>query len=316
MRVHKVLYGAGDQVIATVPHDHAHRPVRVTSGTYTIEDLRYSEGSTDRDVASGSFTHDNISIAITSAAGPSQSNDRLIQLGSSTGLVEGTVYLLSGLSGQEVVFAEKVDTTNHRVYTRNPIAGEYSATTSSISSVEIKCTFPDAETSDDQSIDDLGGPYVVTWTFTANSQKYIVAEQIFLERYNDIPFVTSHDIMQAYPALRLRIRNIASVDDAISVAIDEFLADVEAAGRNPSYFRASRAGKMAVRNKAIEYLLRWQQTENDDANADKWEKKYQDLVGTILTGKPPVSTVTINPVNNDAPAGDDRSYGQTVVRRS
>ena len=70
------------------------------------------------------------------------------------------------------------------------------------------------------------------------------------------------------------------------------------------------------RNKAIEYLLRWQQTDDDDANADRWEARYKELMAGLLTGVPDHGTIEIHPVDDEAPAGSSQEQVFDMIRRS
>lgn len=314
MQVHKVIHGEGAQTLTLIPHDADGRPIHVTVGTFEIVDLIESETSPVRVLADGNITHDAIEIAIDTSAGPSEPNKSYFELEDGDTLEVGETYLL----GDELIVVERIDEEvaldTDAVYTRTAIRNDHEDGTF-LRSCRIKCQFP-ALVADEDYDKKLGGPFMVIWRFESGGVKYCVGEQIFIDRFSERPMVAATDVLQAYPSLATRVRDVAKVEDAISVATDDFLAEVEAAGRSPSSFKTSRAGKMAIRNKAIEYLLRWQQTEQDTENAGVWEEKYRSLMSSLLNGVPPNSTVSVAPRTNTSPRGSDAMQGHGFIRRS
>ena len=317
MKVHRLIYNGGAQNLTTIPVDKVTGvPLYVTSATYEILDLREGDGSSNRTVASGSVTFGGIDDTLSAAAGPAENNDKLVTVSDVSSYVEGTTYLLQGLQHTELFVAHEIDTTNNLIYARTPLRYDHAVTTTAVRSVEMTVSFPAAEINDEsETIDDKGGPYAVVWDFAAGGREYNNVEPIFIVRYDDAPFITEPEVLLAYPGLASRARD-PGVADAIKVATDDFLADIEAAGKDPAYFKTSRSGKIAVRNKAIEYLLRWQQTDDDDANADRWEARYKELMAGLLTGVPDHGTIEIHPVDDEAPAGSSQEQVFDMIRRS
>lgn len=317
MTIHKVRYEGGDQTLRFVPLDDDARAVYVSSGaTYSIEDLREGDTSSGRTIASGNVTYGGLSSAIASAAGPAQNDDRQIEVADVTSFVVGAKYQINGLGGSEVFVLEHKDSTNNYLYTRSPLRGDYAVTTSAVRSIELECTFPTAEASNESAFDDKGGPYVVKWTYTANGKTYTVSEVIFVVRYDYTPIIDETMVLAAWPGIALRTGRAFNVQEALHVATQDFFADLEAAGKDPAYFKTSRAGQIAVRDKAVEYLLRWQQTENDAEAADKFEEKYQSRINDILNGVPPKDTVEIHPTDDDAQAGSTNMQSFSLMKRS
>lgn len=309
----RVLYGQGAQTLYFVPRDEYGRPSEATTPFATIVDLRKAEGASDRTVeARAAITVSSASEALTAAAGPSQADARLLTVADTSGFTEGRSYLLKKTDGQrEQVTIERIDSAT-AFHAQEPLEQDF-AISDTLVGFELHVDFPSSEASDEGDFDDQGGPYQVLWEYTVNGQKYLVPEVIWLVRYSVVPLISVADVKGAFPTLASRINDRFGLERAVVMASQDYAGDLQAAGKSEVYLRAPLAGRKAQRCKAIEWALRWI---GDHEDADRWEDRYDKLMGDLLTGRAPVGTVEVDPVNDDAPAGSSKGYGQHLFRRS
>lgn len=312
----RVLYNQGAQTIYFAPRDEHGRPSVATSPTYSIIDLRSPDGASDRTVqASASATVGSETETLTAAAGPSQADPTLITVTDASDFTEGREYLIHEEGQRESFVALRVDSTNNKIYSATDLRNSYT-TAATVQAFELQGTFPGAEANDEDEVEDGGGPYQVNWVYTVNGVKYLTPEIVYITRYSVAPLITEADVLTADPTMARRSAGIVPIHFAIKAATEDFVGAVEAGGRDPAYFRTSNAGKLAVRLKTLEYLHRWMGREQDHANADRFEDRYQAHMANLLAGRPPVGTVEVNPAHDDAPSGSSMDYGQPLIQRS
>jgi hypothetical protein len=313
----RLLYNEGAQVVRCVPVDSWGRPTRVSSPTCEIVDLRYSETSSERSVlASGAATVEAGNTTLSAAAGPSQVDPKLLTVASVTGFTQGRQYLVSKSDGQRELFtAARIDSGGLKIYALTELQFDY-ASSDLVQAVELECSFPAVEANDDDNVRSGGGPYQVTWEYTIAGIKYRQPEQIWLGRYSTFPFITESDLTQVAPHLPGRARNRLSLHTSIVCATQDFVAELEASGRDPTEFRASTAGKVACRNRALTYLLRWMGTERDDALAEYYDAEWRRLMGNMLTGRPDIGVTTVRKSDDMAKEGHEKLGGHAFIRVS
>lgn len=308
-----VIHGQGAVTLRHVPVDHDGRARVVASATYEILDLRFSDTSSDRVVSSGSATLGGVGTTTTAAAGPGETDTDLVSLASVAGVSTASPYLLSADDGTaELVSLRAVDGLD--VYTHLELRHDY-AVGSAFRSVEIHASFPQTEADDDAEIQAAPHPYEVRWTYDVDGETHVVPRVYWLSRTTVVPPVTELDVLRAYPTIGPRLRNRASVSDAIAVATDDYQAEIRASGRSPVEFRGNDTARVAVRARALEYALRWcGPAQHDVDEADRFRSQYQYLMTQLLSGVPRPETITV-PRTTDTGTQDSASTHPLFTRR-
>lgn len=279
----KVRYGQGAQTLRLVPIDQAGRPTRVTSATYSLIDVREMETSSDRVIASGSATLASVDTTLSAAGGVGQANPRQLTLTSAASVTAGRRYLVSTAEGRAIVVAERV--SGSLVTIRDPVPLALPAG-STFQSLELEATFPADEANDADAIRE-GREYQCTWSYSLQGEAMLVAQAVWLVRYTGEAWITEDEVARGYPSLPDRARGKCRIQDAITVATEDLIAELESAGRKAEGYRTGQPGAVAIRNRATEYVLRWIGSgDADAAMAEICMDRYQRLVGNMITGAP------------------------------
>lgn len=315
--MHRVLYNEGAQTLYFAPRDRHGRPSVATTPKYTIADLRHPDGSSDRTVQTQATADPSSETEPTvAAAGYTQADATRIDVSDASDFTEGREYLIQAADGQRESFILwRKDTSNNYLYARDELTHEY-AIGSTVRAFELRATFPAAEANDETEVESGGGPYQVVWEYTIDGVLYLTPEIVWLTRYSVAPMLTESEVLIADPLIARSMGGIVSVSQAIAAATQDFVGELEAVGKDPSYFRATNAGKLAVRFKTLEYLRRWRATDRDDERADRYSDLYEKHVGNLITGRPPHGTVDVHPAHDDAEPGTNTDYGFSLLRRS
>lgn len=308
---HRVLFAETSQTLRHVPVDRFGRVVRVTSATYTLVDLRESEDSPERELGDGAATLGSVDTLLTTTAGASEADPTLVPVTSAAGVSAGHTYLLIAADGRRESFrVRRVDGTN--VYATHELAGDYT-TTARVQDVELAAAFPDDEAASESALESGAGPYQVTWDYAIEDRPYLVPETVWLTRYSVQPFITEGDVLIAYPTLGMLARRRITIADGIAAATQDYVAEAESAGKDPTLYRATHIAKVAVRERVIEYVLRWC-GKFDEATTH--EQAWSRYVNQMFVGVPKGGAVTVSRTENTAVAGGDRRQQNRFVRRS
>lgn len=300
---------SGAQTVRLVPRDRLYR-VAVASGvTVEVIDPRRSESDPLRVVAAeAAATADATSLALDGAAGQATGDDYTIPLATTTGLAIGHTYLLrSADQRSEGVVISSIYSANS-AQALGPIRQSF-ASADVLLGVEWSVSIPEAAF----SVEDGAGPLLVIWRYTLAGESYVLPQPVFASRYSTVPPITDAELAAANPA---RAREIAAsgntLAQAIAVAMDDYLGELEALRIDPQHTILPRAGKLAVREKALEYCADWA---NDEAARDRHAQAYRHQMNTIRLGMPPLGTVEIQPVTNTAEPGSSKRT-RSFFRRS
>lgn len=308
---HRVIYNEGAQTIRHVPVDRRGRVRRVTSATYSIVDLRHSDASPDRDIGSGAATVGAVNTLLTSAAGAGTEDARRLLVTSAAGLATGHTYAMLAADGRtEAVILEAIDGLT--VHTALELGGDYT-TADRLVDVELSASFPSGAANDEPSVWDGGGPYQATWQYTVDDQLYLVPEIVWLTRYSVQPFVTPIDVLTGWPTIGSMARYRIRIEDAIAAATRDYVVECESAQRDPSLYRATMIGRTAVCERAIAYVMHW--NDNPDG-AERHDAAFRRLVNQLLVGAPKTGAVTVSRQDDTAPRGGDRRQQGRFVKRS
>lgn len=312
MTQHRVLFEQGAQTLRHVPVDRRGRVRVVTAPTFSLVDLRVPEDASGRElVAPGAATIAATSTLLTAAAGAGTEDPTVIAVTSATGITAGHTYALSSVTGRTEAF-QVARVVGLNVYATHELVGDYE-TTDSVVAVEVSASFPLASAADEDGLRDGSGPYQVTWSYSIDDELYLVPEIIWLTRYSVQPFVTVPEVLLAYPTLGQLARHRITVEDAIAAATQDYVAECESASKDPTLFRATNLAKVAVRECAIAYVLRWC---SDFDQAQKHEDAWMRYVNQLLVGVPKTGAVTVSRADNTSVAGGSRAQQQRFIRRS
>ena len=304
---HYVTHDGGDQTLYHVPTDYrVHASVVSGTPSYTIIDLRRHEDDAERvlvDVTSTAV--DSASQPLTSAAGPTQTDPQRITVGSTAAFSEGHSYLLSEGGQTELVLVRGLDAGNGYVYTDSDIRRNWT-TSASLVGVEISATFPSAEASDDDALDDGGGPYGVVWSYSIDGRAYTPIEDLYIRRWTDTPLCTVEDIVDAFPRLAPRLRSDPGLmEKAAAFASKQVRADIRLAGHAPENLYSEDLN-LAAAMWGVIMVLEWTQGNDADADArllDRFDQRKDAILRSAMNGRPAKRTTKVTETDASAEPG-------------
>lgn len=299
MPSHRVYFGKGDQVVRTIPY-RGGSPVRVSAGTYTILDPRYSEGSDEHIlVASTAVGLDAVNTTLSAKAGRGSGDRRALALASTAGMFAGRKYLLESTKGivEEVrIVAIPSGTT---ALTAAEIKGEFPAD-STLKGLEVSATFPEAAANDKDNLSRDRMPWLVEWTFTGFPP---FRESVFLERGEENLLASLDDLAELDP--HLSSVGGDRIDAALSLARahKDFRTDLALAGADEADYLAGPIGRDAVVYRAAYLSLCHSNDESAVRRAEEYEKRYQEIRAALQVGtRKPGVTVLDKSEENATPA--------------
>lgn len=237
----------------------------------------------------------------------------MLPVASSASFTPGRHYLLSQGELSELVVCESVDT--NQVLLRHELRHDY-ATGAALAGVEITGTFPSAAAADESDLENGGGPYGVIWSYTLADVPYYPLEDAWVVRYTAQPLATVADLQRRWPMLDALCKGRWNPEDAIAAASEDFLADVEEAGRDPHNLKHAQVTTVCVADRALEYLHRWANTDDSIVRADLLRQDYERRLRNLLTGQTPTRTAEVQQSTNTATQGGSQVYGKPLIRRS
>lgn len=307
----RVIYSETDQSVVRVPIDPATGEPILLSGSVTVSFFDKREDEATELVGTATVSQDSTSAVLTGSAGYGQADPCLVPVAPSL-VSEGHLYLIQG-GGQSEVFRVR-ETTATQVFAVNGLRNQYSSSNVNyVRGIEVSATFPDL-TANEDAVESGGGPYLVTWSYVHDGSTVVLADTAYLDRYSLAPIIDEAYVLMANPTLSERSRGRTRVSQAIAVAWQDYLAEVESAGRDPSLLLPTNGTKVALRHGAMAYLLEWNGGgDGDEERAAEHRRRFQSGMRDLLTGQPPKGTVEIDRDSNTAvtPRG-----GFEFIRRS
>lgn len=312
----RVIYNQGDQRISVVPINPATgAPVVVDAGTdvtVSIVDLREHETATDRvALATTTVTQDALSETLTAAAGFSQPDPHALPLVTTTAAL-GRSYLLVAAGGESEV-VRLSSTAAAAVTTSTPLRRNY-AIGDTLRGIELVATFPSAEANDEDSVEDKGGPYLVTWTYVTDGITVTLPTTLWVDRFSLAPPIDEAYVIQGMPTIAQRSRGRTTVAGAIAVAWDDWLAELQSSGKDPSLFPPAHNVRVALRKLALAYLVGW--VSGSDAETEAAAAKEaaaRSELTSIIEGRAPQAQVQIT---RDTVESIDQVKGSSIFRLS
>lgn len=304
----RVIFDQGAQTIRHIPVDRRGRPRRVTSATYELVDLR----PPGTDIASGSATLGAVDTVITATAGAGEEDSTLVAVTSATGITSGRTFFLVDVDGTAETFVVRA-VNGLNVYATHGLRNDYS-TSARVQDIELSASFPAPNADDTEELNRVGGgPFQITWDYDLDGRPYYVPELIYITNSSVQPFVTAPEVMIAYPTLGDIARHRITIEDAIAAATQDYVAEAECAGKDPTLYRVTSLAKIAVREKVIELVLRWC-SQFDEADAH--ERQWRRYINQCFAGTPKSGAATVDAATNTATPAGDRRQQNRFVRRS
>ncbi|MGH1451193.1 MAG: hypothetical protein ACRBBM_17450 [Pseudomonadaceae bacterium] len=307
----RVIYSETDQSVVRVPIDPITGSPVLLGGTVSVAFYDKREGEGQESVGTATVSQDATSSILTANSGFSQPDPTMVSVIPSS-VREGHTYLIEGAGQSELFQVRRVTTT--AVYAAHGLRGNYAiADVARVRGIEVEATFPDL-TADTDAVENGGGPYVVTWTYAHDGSTVVLADTAYLDRFSLAPPIDETYVLMANPSMGDRVRSRGSIAQAIAVAWQDYLAEVESSGRDPSLLIPSNGAKVALRHQALAYLFEWVSGgDTDDAAATSHHQRYDAIMRNILTGEAPKGTVEISRNTGEAVTPDT---GFEFIRRS
>lgn len=309
----RVVYGEGAHTAYFVPRDDQYRVIAVADATYEILDLRRGESDSERTIVSASAaTVDSVSTTLDASAGPGTGADYTVPLTATTSIVVGHTYRIQSGAESEAVIVQGID-SGASVLTLGPLQRDWSSGAAFVG-CELSCSIPVGLTDDEDQIESIGaGPFVVIWRYTHAGRDYVMPTQFFLSRYSVVPPVTEAEIAAANPPLAETYGGTTRLAQAIRVAHQDYLADLEAMRIDPHHTLLGDVSRKAVRCLTQAYLEDWRGPTRE-AVAERHRKSYESMIDRIRLGLAPLGTVEVKPTTATAEPGSSTSRRGILAR--
>lgn len=289
MTTHRVYYAKGDQTLRTIPHRDG-RPVRVTSGTYAILDVRHGDSSADHTlVAPGTAaTIDAVSTTLTAKAGRNATDRRALTLASTVGLTAGRTYILESSVGVAELLRVVAVTGPTGALAAREIRGDFPVN-STLKGVEVAATFPGAAADDEKNLDGL--PWIIVWTFTGFPP---IRESIQLERGEESQLATLEDLAELDPYLSTVGGDRIEPALALARAHKDWRTDLMLAGADEADYLSGPIGRDAVLYRAAWHSLHHSEDESAIRRAEEYGKRYDEFRAAVQVGSKKPGIVTLD----------------------
>lgn len=285
--IHRLTYNAGAQTIRTVPLDQHGRPVKVASATYAIVDTRYDADDAAFEVATGAATLDAVNTTLSQAAGRSSADPHVVVVASAAGITAGKRYLLASGGQVDVVRVLGVSGTTVRLAAAVTLSFPSG---SAFQGLEISCSVPSGATGDDEYLEENW--LSVKWTPDGLAP---FLESIYLERVSPSQLISPDEVLNLDPTLQAYADADMTVDQAARQAVDDFLVDLLAAGREDTSVMAGPIGKRALVYLSAWHLLKGATDPSAVSRAERYHARYGELRNSILQGADKKKTANLTP---------------------
>ncbi len=299
----RVIRSAEGQRITRVPIDPANgAPVLLGDEPVAVQVFDGDHGGDP--LASFTVTQDSVNAPVTAAAGYGEPDPARVQV-DPAGVVVGRRYMLRGDGRQEA--GQVRDIVGGIVFIEHGLRHRYEPGTTTLHGIEVSAPLPD--------LDEVrGSDLFVTWSYTLRGERIVMPDTVSLDHFSVTPPIDEAYVRRADPTIHERARSRAAVSDAIVVAWEHYVAEVESAGKDPATFLPSSTRDVALRHLALSYLYEWNGGTDAGANrAEDRRRDYEALVRHLLVGQAPHGTKTVNPAANRTSEPD---YGQPFFAKS
>lgn len=307
--LHRLLYGETSRELWHTP------PERVSSATYTVEDIAFEIGSTQRSIVSSTAASvDSLSLTTDDAAGAGEANPRRVPVASTTGAVIGDPCVIVSADGSSEAFGVEGIGSGAYLIADRELTGAY-ASGSAVYGVRIVGAFPD-DTGDDEEYTEEGRVLRVVWTYDVRGKTRRVQEQIRMVRHDhagDLDYAAARDFAIAvFPDIKDRMPQTdpRQLDRWILAAAQEVNATLRRQGIVPqdhlhgddiTRATAYRALIFAGQNSACPAAM------SPSEFIEEMRFEYKNTIGAMVTGLPGAETA-------DVPAINDTALSKSSVR--
>ncbi|MEM9463260.1 MAG: hypothetical protein AAGF11_54465 [Myxococcota bacterium] len=298
--MHTYEIGAPDKPMRFVPTGRRALARRVDTADYVLENLERSAGAERRLVASGTSTIDPTSTQTVEVAGPAPGEPRDRRVTSGGPLRPGPLLLRESSGRSELVCVESTTTSGTpTIVLTTPLRHSYAAG-AQLRGIEHTATFP-ATAAPDGSY--AGHEYRLLWSYTIDGETHLFPESVSVSRHSTQPPITAQFIIASHPYLPDRIGVRGTISGAISLAYDEYLAELEAHDIPPQDIIPGKVVQLAIRERALYHCYRWigdadlKSDAKDEAN--RWMK-------AVIRGCTPRGNPQIHPRTDTAKPAEKR----------
>lgn len=308
--MHKIYRDQGDQPLVHAP------PIRVTSATYTIEDITQGEDDADRVIGSGSATIDDLGVTLSGDSGRGTTAPRRINCVAPSAVRRRT-YVLEEDGESELVVLEQVASSH--VTAAGPLSALYTDA-ASLRGVELRATFPAAAAAR-EDLQEENRPLRVIWTYTIDGRTVRVREQIRVKRVaaeQTYLGAIEADIREDWPEMVQALPPHGnSVRTIVKSCARWVTARLKARGIEPEGFLAGDQGYQVLLARCL-----WRVGERGHApggvDLEQWrEEKKADFLSswrTLVVGSPGVDTAETSPASDQAPTGNSPRRRNLIAR--
>lgn len=207
----RLIYNLSGQVLRHTPL------TRQTAATWVLEDMRLSAGASGRTLDSGPVNVDSATeVTVSTIAGPTAANPRLIDVASTVGFVVGTRYeIVNADNGEREQFELSGIDTNDALYAKHPLVGTYPIG-STVQGVELVTAAIINAVVQDESRMQNDEPMRIVWSYgltgTEHHQELV---RLVRHDYGDVDLSRARqDIFDVFPdaATRFAYEGIDTID--------------------------------------------------------------------------------------------------------
>ena len=306
---HKIIYNGGNQNIYVVPINKSGKATSVSTATYSLIDLRLNEDDGTRIIVSGNATIDSTSTTTTQICGMGTVNSQKIFVNSVVGFLKDHFYLITQDDGiRELIKIEAIG--SNYVIAKNEISRRYPIA-ATLKGIEVSAQFPSLEASNEESLDNQGGPYAIDWAWDLDNSP--VRDLIFIIRQSDTLLVTEDDIKRLDSSFAATTANRTQISDCIAQSVMEIKSMMEMQQINPNTFHGSDALKLAVIYRTAWHIIKYKPGPENQERMTLYKEEANRYLENVLVGKVPQSTVITNPVSDSAAAGSSKKVNHWQI---
>lgn len=298
---HRLIYGAGEQTIRTVPIREG-RAVVVASATAAIVDLRYGADSNDHIIAAPVCVVDPLSQVTATPSGRGTPDAWTLTLVNAAGVVAGARYLLTSGGRSEAVRVDAIDGTTLRLESMLPA---YFAAGATLRGLEVAVAVPVAVTGEKLYLE---AGLAVRWSFAGLP---VYQEQLFLERAAPTPTVGPEAVLSLDATLATYLADGATIAGCLAVAQQEYQVDLLAAGFDDSRHLAGPIGLECVRSLAAWHALKHSSDPSAINRARVYRGRYDELRAAQVVGLTKAKVLELDTDNAETSVDVSRLFAAT-----
>lgn len=302
--MHTVFYGEGEQSLEHVP------PERVTSATFTVEDLLYDvEDTANRVLATGDANPDDLDLTTDAVAGPSRSNPRVVPCEDTTGASAGDPVVIVAPGGTFEAARIRGVVTDDYLVLEHPLMGEYPIG-SKVYGTALTATVP-AATANDEDLMIQERELRVVWEYTIAGRLRKVQEPVWVRRMRTGSAYEMRAVerfRQAYPDLSEKTPSPDSLANWAAFCVEDLRARLLARSIEPGQFLTGEQGVHALTYRMVMHAAEHglaPGTMNPDSFLELAQQHFDAAFGSLTTGEVARGVVELSLDTEQAVARDE-----------